>query len=275
MRRTERNRILLLAILAAISPAWAGDLDPPGPPAPTMKTLVEVEPRTLLRNDFQTFTPIVITQPGSYYLVEDIFAFGGAHGIHIQASQVTLDLNGFTVYGNIEIGSNKGILCDIGNAGAVIKNGTVRNFFQSGIDLFSCANSRVLDVHALNNGLGGFGYGIFIGQDSAAVGCIAADNATDGFRSDFGSSFVRCSANDNGGVGINAYVSLVDRCVARGNDGDGIRNANGLVIHSLATASGEDGIDVTNSIVQSNSAPSNTGTHIDPDVNSTIIENNQ
>jgi len=276
MPRVQRNRILLLAsVLVAISPAWAGDLDPPGPPAPTMKTLVEVEPRAPLQNDFQTLMPVVITQPGSYYLAEDIFAFGAAHGILIQASQVTLDLNGFTVYGNVEVGSNKGILCDIGNAGVVIKNGTVRDFFQTGIDLFSCPNSRVLDVHALNNGLGGFGYGIFIGQDSAAVGCIAADNATDGLRSDFGSSFVRCSANDNGGIGINASVSVVDRCIARGNGGDGIRNANGLILHSLATNSAEDGIDATNSIVQSNSAPSNTGVNIDPDANSTIIENNQ
>lgn len=276
MPRIERNSILLLAsILVAMSPAWAGDLDPPGPPGPTLKTLVEVEPRSLLQNDYQTFNPVVITQPGSYYLAEDIFAFGGAHGIHIQASQVTLDLNGFTVYGNLEVGSTKGIVCDFGNAGIVIKDGTVRDFFQSGVDLFNCPNSRVLDVHALNNGLGGFGNGIFIGKDSAAVGCIAADNASDGFRSDYGSSFVRCAANDNGDIGIEAYVSLVDRCIARGNGGDGIRNANGLVLHSLATGNNEDGIDASNSIIQSNSAPSNTGVGIDPDANSTIIENNQ
>jgi len=276
MQRTELIRILsLAAILIACSPTWAGDLDPPGPPAPTMKTLVEVEPRTLLQNDYQLFTPIVISEPGSYYLIENIFAFGGANGIYIQASQVTLDLNGFTIYGNTEVGSIKGIDCDFGNAGIVIKDGTVRDFFQSGIDLFNCPNSRVVDVHALNNGLGGFGNGIFIGKDSAAIGCIAADNASHGFRSDFGSSFVRCIATDNGDVGIDAYVSIVDRCVARGNGGDGIRNANGLVLHSLATNSGAEGIDPSNSLIQSNSAPANTGAGIDPDANSTIIENDQ
>ena len=82
-------------------------------------------------------------------------------------------------------------------------------------------------------------------------------------------------ANDNGDVGIDAYVSLVDHCIARGNGGDGIRNANGLVLHSLATGNDEDGIDATNSIIQSNSATSNTGVDIDPDANSTIIENNE
>ena len=50
---------------------------------------------------------------------------------------------------------------------------------------------------------------------------------------------------------------------------------DGLVLHSLATGNNEDGIDATNSIIQSNSAPSNTGVGIDPDGNSTIIENNQ
>lgn len=74
-----------------------GELDPSSAPAPTMKTLEQVEPRTdvtTLEGDADSTH--LIDEPGSYYLSGNL-AFNTAHGIEITASQVSLDLMGFTI----------------------------------------------------------------------------------------------------------------------------------------------------------------------------------
>src|SRR6185295_16428367 len=68
-----------------------GPLTPPGAPAPTMKTLDQVEARTLISS-----APFTISQPGSYYLTANLTVSSG-NAITIAASGVTLDLNGFTI----------------------------------------------------------------------------------------------------------------------------------------------------------------------------------
>src|ERR1051325_5982475 len=75
-----------------------GNLAPPGAPAPTMKSLAQIEPRTPISS-----LPFSITQPGSYYLSGNLT---GTTGITIAASGVTLDLNGFELVG----GAGSGIL---------------------------------------------------------------------------------------------------------------------------------------------------------------------
>src|SRR6516225_8066207 len=68
-----------------------GMLSPPGAPAPTMKTLSQVEPRTPIAS-----APFTISAPGSYYLTTNVTVSSG-NAITINANNVTLDLNGFAI----------------------------------------------------------------------------------------------------------------------------------------------------------------------------------
>ena len=100
------SRILIVTTALAvcfltIAPGQGPLTPPPGPPSPQFKTLNQIESRT----DIATLTGDanamhLITQRGSYYLTGNITISGARAGIAIAASDVTLDLNGFTITGS-------------------------------------------------------------------------------------------------------------------------------------------------------------------------------
>ena len=101
-----------------------GELEPAAPPRPTMKTLAQIEPRIPI-----TDLPFTINKPGSYYLVSNLTASG--HGIFVATNGVVLDLMGFTLAGDgdtVDNGIWVGGSPDAPVCGAVVRNGTVRNF---------------------------------------------------------------------------------------------------------------------------------------------------
>src|SRR3712207_5840058 len=115
-----RSTILLLAFCVITSPSVLGQgplAPPPGTPAPTMKSLEQIEPRTPI-----SALPITITQPGSYYLTGNLT---GADGIRVSASNVTIDLNGFTIQGTGGA-TSVGIYRTTTQTNITVKNGTVR-----------------------------------------------------------------------------------------------------------------------------------------------------
>lgn len=136
-----------VACLSCPGLALGGPIDPPaGPIQPTMKTLDEVEPRVALNQDNtpgDTDSVFRITQPGSYYLAQNLevsgyvdFELGLVHrtGIEIDASDVTLDLNGFTITGADT--SLDGVRVeDAGHTGITIRNGHIVGMGASGVSI--------------------------------------------------------------------------------------------------------------------------------------------
>src|SRR5436190_21836561 len=119
----------LALLLSALNPQPStvlaqGPLTPPGAPAPTMKTLDQIEPRTPISS-----LPFTIPAAGSYYLTGNLNG-GAGNGILIGASGVTLDLMGFELVG----GTGDGISVSAGRANITILNGTVRNWSGDGVD---------------------------------------------------------------------------------------------------------------------------------------------
>src|SRR4051794_3515763 len=143
-----------------------GSLTPPGPPAPTMKKLDEVEPRTNLQAtpapagvdtsnaDYQ----FIINQPGSYYLSANILVTK-TNGIQINAEGVTLDLNGFQISRSSPDGN--GIEISGLAHRTAIRNGTVKGFV-SGIAGGTARACAFRDVAVT----GCTSYGIFAGPSS-------------------------------------------------------------------------------------------------------------
>lgn len=214
---------------AAACVALAGPLDPPsGPVAPTFKTLQQVEPRTPLT---QETTPgdsgsvFKITQPGSYYLQASILSgVGGKIGIEIATSNVTVDLNGFTIDGSTLIGfpsSLDGIRTNGALNAVTIKNGTVRDFGGDGLDMVSVTGLVVTDVRVDSCG----GYGIYPGSFSRVERCQSLNNGNHGFYILSPGTVVRdCTAALNGASGfrVGGVGARVERCTAESNDAHGI-----------------------------------------------------
>lgn len=234
-----RSHLFLTASLIALltGSALAGPLTPPsGAPSSTGKTLTEVEPRIVLS---QANTPgdassvFRILQPGSYYLTGDITVESGQTGIAIIASNVTIDLNGFTITG--QAGASTGVR----NVLTTLQRNTVRNGrvigFVVGVNL-SSGSSTVAAAHRVED---------LVVQDCAADGiaisdgsvrnCHVARNETGISVGSVASIVENCTANDNRSIGIWVGNGTVRNCSASGNV-TGIRLASGTISQCTANA---------------------------------------
>jgi parallel beta-helix repeat protein len=268
MKTATKNRFVLClgALVAGVAAdAFAqGSLTPPaGTPLPTMKTLVQVEPRIPI-----SAAPYTISQPGSYYLTSNLVTAAG--GIIIQTNRVTLDLMGFSITGDRGT-SDMGIVID-GKTNApcsniVVRNGVVSEFGY-GVYLKNAQDSRIeyvwvsgLDRTGIcldgNNGgtcsgntvdhcsvWGGGYYGVEIYASNLGAcngntfsDCTFRGNVFGGVNFAIGSGagsqnvFMRCVVQENGGSGFKlenlaggrCNGNSFDSCSVSGNEGYGLK----------------------------------------------------
>ncbi len=231
-----KQAILIAAGVAVWSSvAWGGGaLTPPGAPAETMKTLDEVEPRTPISS-----LPYTISSPGSYYLTKNLTGVASQHGIVIEADDVTLDLNGFTLRG--VSGSRDGIFADSDNTGVTVRNGVVQGWGYSGFNGDSATQCRFSDLKVRSNTQSGLvagenamvencqvslngQVGIQIGPGGQVRDCMATYNGQRGISAQYGGSVADCTAAFNGTDGISVSSECVvkdNACQSNGSSGDG------------------------------------------------------
>jgi hypothetical protein len=199
--------------LTLTSPVHAqGSLTPPGAPAPTMKTLAQIEPRTPIPS-----LPYTITNSGSYYLTTNLVGIGGSAGVTINANNVTLDLNGFTLQG-VPLSGN-GIYVANSFTNLVFRNGSITGWGSHGIDTYSAAFPRNMVFDRLTIS-GNAQRGIFSEAGCIVRDCLFIGNGSDGFNS-VGGEITGCLARNNGGYGFSVYGAELHQCVGEYNTGGG------------------------------------------------------
>ena len=182
----------------------AGSLESLALSGPMLRTLPDVERRTPIRGP----GPVTIAAPGSYYLTSSINV-AGVPAVIIRASNVTLDLNGFTLSGNQD---NLGIVMAGNTLNVVVRNGTIRNFAQglldAGVTTVSLSNLTITE--SLRNGVGfdAGGIGVFID------GCTIVGNQQDGIIA-LGSTMVitnsTVAGNGHDGIELSGSANVVIR----------------------------------------------------------------
>lgn len=216
--------------------------------------------------------PVTLTAPGSYRLTSSlILPDADTTGIYVQADDVSIDLNGFSITGPTRCEGDPSAAARVcsnlpavpENPGAGIKaidfaaplnawhrtrvvNGTV--WGTGGVGLYLGDQSVVADLTvghatalAILAGQGSAvrnavatqsGSGITVGHNSVVEGSRSSFNGGTGIATGDASTVRASTAMDNGGSGIDvAYGSTLSHSSALGNGGDGIIGRGANAIH--------------------------------------------
>jgi parallel beta-helix repeat protein len=220
--------LLAGALNAQHSTAFAqGALTPPGAPAPTMKSLAQIEPRTPI-----SLLPFNISDPGSYYVTTNLTGTAGNSGISINSGNVTVDLDGFTLQG--VPGSANGVLVMGTYDNVVVRNGILTGWGSCGLNAESYGFPRNLVFEHLTVSGNGFD-GLLTEAGSLISDCASLGNTSDGIAS-VGGEITHCLSRGNGGFGFSGSViengsgSSLRQCLAEYNVGGGFTLTNSRAV---------------------------------------------
>jgi hypothetical protein len=216
-----------------------GSLTPPGPPAPTMVTLQQIEPRRPISS-----VPFTISASGSYYLTANLTVSVG-DAIDINASGVTLDLNGFA------ISSTQEALAPTGNGIFALPNTSKGILIGGGQQNIHILNGSIAGNVAYSAGSysgPGFAYGIYCsavsGVPSSYNVCVTGVSVfgclDDGINLGSGNSSIveSCTVNTVGGNGIVADIVAKSVALTCGGDGIDATTANNCIGGAVASGQG-------------------------------------
>jgi hypothetical protein len=208
--------LLLLVLLAIIglfaSRAYGGPVDPLGPPS-VAGTLPQVEPRSPIPPVGWNGTfPITISQSGSYFFTQNLTGVTNTDGIDITGGDVTIDLNGFTLSNQTNVGAVTGI-ASTGTGNVAVRGGVIRGWARglsasgtSHMDLEDCRIEGNADI------------GAFLSVPSTVKNCFVADQMLYGVEVGSGSTiedttFVHNNTSAGGGQAllVDGNNNTVDR----------------------------------------------------------------
>lgn len=297
--------LLLSTLIPHPSTLFAqGNLTPPGAPAPTMKTLAQVEPRTPISS-----LPATINKPGSYYVTTNLTGVVFTDGITIATNNVVLDLSGFTLFGPAGGANENGIGTSGSVSNIVIRNGSIVRWSRSGIlgttlyygwlEELTVAENALNGIHlgdyagvqrccARRNGIAASNQtGIYVGSGSLVADCVVSGQdgvGGSGIRTGGRSVIQRCAVTDNNGVngsGIDAGSRcVIADCTVQNNRGatntTGIyAGYYGLVKHCVVNNNAGDGIvAVDNAYILENECNYNDGNGMTLNGNAARVDSN-
>lgn len=247
--------IIAAAVLSTSQSGQAqGALTPSAGPAPSMRTLIQVEPRTpvdSLHTPGDANSLFRITTPGSYYLTANVSLTSRTgdltkqSGIEIQANDVTLDLNGFRVSNGAGTNGLHGVIVNGAYQGISIKNGSVTGWTLDGVSAVSVSASSFDNLSLNDNG----DDGLVVGSTSTISNCRVTGNKNRGIVANADCTISDCTAQGNPEAGIVANNRcVISRCtVASVSSGDGIVADNFCTVQNCSvTGAFNFGIRTTN-----------------------------
>lgn len=218
---------MLGLLLASAGVAFSqGSLTPVSAPVRSMRTLLQVQPRVPVQT-----LPYVIDQPGSYYLTGNL---SGATGIVIEASNVTLDMQGFDLVGaGPSVAEGIRVDDDGPYENVVIRNGKIRNWGDYGIDASTASFCHFEDLQLLDNS----GVGLAAGASARVIDCtVIRSGDGDGIVTGPHSIIQGGLVSGNEGIGINAGdFSIVNDSVAASNAVHGIEVGMSSTVRDCTT----------------------------------------
>jgi hypothetical protein len=202
--------------------------------------------------------PYTVGSSGSYYITSHLVGQVDMDGITISASNVSIDLNGYTLLsGGGTIGS--GIYVSTAVENLNIYNGNIQDWGDEGIDALNARNSIFQNLRLFSNQQDG----LYVGDDNVITLCQSAFNGLDGIDCGKGCTLNHCSTSSNGDDGIETDEgTIIHSCASHQNSDDGINSGiSNTLTNNVSSQNGDRGFNINNGSTVSHNSASSNGTH--------------